>query len=81
MTIYIPLSDELTKEVLKLQAIEEWRVWNWELIDDKGLARLRSHVSDMVMGAVFWELHHQQQQPKLVLTHNWKMLEPSRIIS
>ena len=55
----IPISDEVIKEVLKLQAVEEWRLWNYTRIDDR-IDKFRFHVSDLVMWAVMKEIHHLQ---------------------
>lgn len=56
----IPISDWVIQEVLKLQAVEEGRLWNYTKIDER-IDKFRSHVSDLVMGSVIAEIHRLQK--------------------
>jgi hypothetical protein len=67
MPLHITLSDSVLEKVLILQALEEWRSGNYTRIDEQ-VDKMRYRVNDLIMGAVFAELHHQQKQPKLNLT-------------
>lgn len=55
----VPISDEVIKEVVKLQAIEEWRLGNYTRVDEQ-LDKFRYRVYDIVMWAVIKEIHQLQ---------------------
>lgn len=55
----VQISDEVIAEVLKLQAVEEWRLGNYTKIDER-IDKFRYMVSDLVMGSVMKEIHKLQ---------------------
>jgi hypothetical protein len=62
----IDLSDESVTGLLKLQALYEWRNWNYIRIEDK-VDMLRYRITDRVMTEIMLQI--EQQQGRL-LTHN-----------
>lgn len=62
--INIPLSDEVVREVLKLQAIEEGRQGNYTNVDER-VDKLRYRVADLVMGSVMRKIHELQANPRI----------------
>lgn len=63
----INLSDSVVSQVLKLQAIEEWRLGNYIRIDEK-INKLRYLVSELVLASVLREIRTQQFNPPV----EWK---------
>jgi hypothetical protein len=55
----VHISDWVLQEILKLQAVEEWRLWNYTKVDEQ-LDKFRSHVSDLAMWAIMAEIHKLQ---------------------
>lgn len=58
------LSDSVVREVLKLQAIEEWRQGNYTQVDE-AVDKLRYRVADLVMGSVMRKIHELQSNPRI----------------
>ena len=57
----IPISDWVITEVLKLQAIEEGRLWNYTKVDER-IDKFRYHVKDLIMWAVLAEINRLQNK-------------------
>lgn len=65
----IPVSDEVVKEYLKLQAVESWRLGNYTRIDER-IDKFRYHVADLVLASLEKEIN--ALQGKKITLEKWK---------
>jgi len=60
----ITISDQVLKDLLKMQAIEEWRVWNYTRVDTR-IDNYRYDIADKIMTIVMKEIKEAQGRKRI----------------